>query len=232
MVKKALIPLLPFLLVACAQSAHQSGQYIFDEVLPRDLRSQVDRNVDFSELRATPEQYQDKIVMLSGIVLDAKRKQDRTEIEVLQLPADPGSPPSGDRTRSEGRFLLMKEGLDPATIERGHPITVIGQVKGKAVKMLDETEYTYPVLEIQHLVDWEKVRPRYAGSGYGYGGYPYYPYPYYRGPFGYNPYWYGPYYGPYGYYPYYGSGFGFGGSAPAPSPRAPESIPPRFRKDD
>jgi outer membrane lipoprotein len=227
MFTRLLIVLALFASTACAQSAHQNGQYIFDEVVPKELRSQVDRNVSFSELRANPDQHIGKVVMLNGITLDAKRAKDQTEVEVLQLPAEPGSPPIGDRTQSEGRFLFVKDGMDPATIEKGHPITVIGQVKGKAVKMLDETEYTYPVIESIHLVDWEKMRPRYAGYGYGY---PMYPYPYYRGPFGYYPYSYGPYYGPFGYYPYYG--FGFQGSRPAPSPPPSESIPPGFRRRD
>jgi outer membrane lipoprotein len=223
--------LLLFGLLACAQSAHQTGQSIFDDVLPRELRSQVDRDVDFTELRAAPEQYQDKVVMLSGIVLQAKRANDRTEIEVLQLPADPGEPPTANRASSQGRFLMVKEGLDPATLEAGRPVTVIGQVKGKATKLLDETEYTYPVLEIKHLVDWQQVGPRYAG-GYG----PYYGGPFYRRGFGgYYPY--DPFYsyGPYGYYgpfsPYYG-GFGFGRSSPGFSSPTPDSIPRRFHGRD
>jgi outer membrane lipoprotein len=189
--------------------------------------------VNFPELRMAPEQYQDKVVMLSGIVLQAKRAKDRTEVEVLQLPAEPGEPPTSNRATSQGRFLMVQEGMDPATVEPGHPITVVGQVKGKAVKLLDETEYTYPVLEIKHLVDWDKVAPRYAG-GYG----PYYGRPFYRGGFfgGYYPY--DPFYsyGPYGYgygpfYPYYGPGFGSGfRSAPPPPP--PQSIPPQFKRRD
>jgi outer membrane lipoprotein len=210
--------------IGCAKSAHQTGQNIFDKVLPPELRSQADPNLRFADLRASPEQYGGKVVMLSGIVLGAKRKQDYTEIEVLQLPSEPGEPPTMNRSSSEGRFLVIKEGLDPATVEVGHPIAVIGQVKGKAVKMLDETEYTYPVLEAVHLVDWQKMQPRYGG----YGGYPY-PYGYYGRGFGYPYGYYGygyPYYGPYGYAP-----FGFRGGGPA-LPPAPQSVPPRFRRDD
>ena len=216
-----------FAVFGCARSAHQSGQAIFDEVLPPDLRKQADPNLQFTDLKANPDQHVGKVVMLSGIVLAAKRKKDYTEIELLQLPAQPGEPPTSNRSSSEGRFLAVKEGLDPATVEVGHAATVIGQVKGKDVKMLDETEYTYPVVEAIQLVDWQKVQPR-----YGYGGYPY---PYYGGyygrgfgyPYGYGGYGY-PYYGPfgYGYAP-----FGFR-SAPAPSAPAPESVPPRFRRDD
>jgi outer membrane lipoprotein len=222
------------LLEGCAESAHQSGQYIFDEVLPRELRSQVDRDVNFQDLRTAPEQYQDKVVMLSGIVLQAKRVKDRTEVEVLQLPAEPGEPPTANRTSSQGRFLMVKDDMDPATVEPGHPVTVIGQVKGKATKLLDETEYTYPVVEIKHLVDWEKMGPRYAGgyAPYGYYGGPYYRRGFFGGYYPYDPFYsFGPYgygYGPFGYYPYFGPGFGSGGSAPSPPPA--QSVPPEFRK--
>jgi outer membrane lipoprotein len=211
-------------MVGCAKSAHQTGQHIFDQVLPPELRSQADPNIRFVDLKANPEQYVGKAVMFSGIVLGAKRKKDYTEIEVLQLPAEPGEPPTSNRSSSEGRLLAVKEGLDPAVVEVGHPITVIGQVKGKAVKLLDETEYSYPVLEIIHVVDWQKVQPSYGGY---YGPYRY---PYYGGPFGYYPYGYGPFYGPYGYYPYVP--FGFRGSGPAPSPPPPQSTPPEFRRRD
>jgi outer membrane lipoprotein len=236
MLKKPTLLFLVITLAGCAESAHQSGQYIFDKVLPRELRSQVDRDVNFQDLRTAPEQYQDKVVMLSGIVLQAKRVKDRTEVEVLQLPAEPGEPPTANRTSSEGRFLMVKDDMDPATVEPGHPVTVIGQVKGKATKILDENEYTYPVLEIKHLVDWEKMGPRYAG---GYGPYGYYGGPYYRrGFFGGYPYgayspWYDPFYGPpygYGYGPF-SPYYGFGGSS-GPSSPPPDSVPHRFRNRD
>jgi outer membrane lipoprotein len=192
----------------------------------------VDRSVTFSQLRANPDQYHGQIVMFSGIVLDAKRKRDQSEIEVLELPGQPGAPPTGDRTQSEGRFLAVKEGLDPAVVEKEHPITVIGRVTGKAVKLLDETEYTYPVLEVLHMTDWAKMQPRYARGGYGYP----YRYPYYGGyyggfwgaPFGFSPYYYGPYYGPWGYYSY---PFFAPGTIAPPSP-PPQQAPPRFHKKD
>ncbi|MER3423643.1 MAG: hypothetical protein C4293_10820 [Nitrospiraceae bacterium] len=138
-------------------------------------------------------------------------------------------------SRSEGRFLAVQgaESLDPATIEAGTLITVVGEVKGAETKSLDESQYTYPVLEVKHLVDWRKVMPpRYSGYGgpysnpyyYGpyYGGfYRYYPYGAYWGPFGY-PYW-GPYYYPFGF---------FSTPSPAPPPPPRESLPPRFRGRD
>ena len=214
------------LLPACAQSAHQSGQYLFDRLVPEDLRGQVDTDVSFSDLKASPSAYDGKIVMLNGVILKAKRAKDRTEIEVLQVPSNTAFGPSQNRSRSEGRFLAVQEGsgLDPAVVEEGNPVTVIGEVKGSVVKSLDEGQYTYPVVEIKQLVDWQKTMSKeYAGYG---------PHPYYGGYYGYYPYQYYPYWGPYRYAPYgfYPYGFGFSSPSPPPSPPPRGSIPPQFQK--
>jgi outer membrane lipoprotein len=210
---------------ACAESAHQTGQALFDKLVPPDLRQQIDRSVSFPELQAHPEQYEGKIVMLGGAVLSAKRLQDRTEIEILELPLTEGLVPTPDRLRSRGRFLAIKtEFLDPATVRTGSLITVIGKMIGISERHLDETVYRYPTLEILHLIDWEKRH-----LPYGYSRAMPYPYPggYYGRFYGgyggfYDPYW--PYYGP--YYPYY---FGLP-VVPAPPNPPPSRVPPQFKK--
>jgi outer membrane lipoprotein len=209
---------------ACAQSAHQTGRYLIDRAVPKDVLDQVDSSVAFPDLRNSPSSYQGRVLMLSGVVLNAKRRADHTEIEVLQLPSDSGVAPTADRRRSEGRFLAVQEGLDPATVEVGTPITVVGEVKGETTRPLDQSQYTYPVVEVKKLIDWEKtLEPRYAQYGPYWGGYRFYPYAYspYGGPYSYwgYPYW--------GYYPF---AFGFR-SAPAPPPPPPASVPPQFQKE-
>ena len=214
-------------LSACAKSAHQTGRDILDQVLPADVRQQIDSTVAFADLEAAPSSYVGRTVMVSGIVLKARRAKDRTEIEVLQLPAAPGGLPSDDRTRSEGRFLAVESKfLDPATIDPGIPVTIVGEVKGGVTRSLDESEYTYPVIEITRLIDWNKnMPPQYApGSGYPYYGGYYGAYaPFFGAGYGYG-YGYGyPYYGP--YYPLL-----FGNPGPAPSSPPPQNLPPQFRK--
>ena len=203
---------------ACAESAHQTGQAGYDRLVPADLRQQIDRSVTYQELQADPERFEGRMAMLGGIVLSAKRRQDQTEIEVLELPLAGWVVPVADRTRSEGRFLAVKnEFLDPATIRVGAPITVIGQAKGTAVRSLDDTTYKYPVLEILKLTDWEQTR-----VPYGYG-----PLPYSSAFYPYGGYWDRYYYGPYSpYYPYY---FGLPVN-PRPSRPPPDRIPPQFKK--
>jgi outer membrane lipoprotein len=222
-----IIGLLQLLAVsACAKSAHQTGRDLMDQVLPSDVREQIDSTVAFADLAAAPSTYVGRTVMFSGIVLKAKRAKDRTEIEVLQLPAPSGGLPSDDRTRSEGRFLAVENKfLDPATIESGTPVTVVGDVKGGVTRSLDESEYTYPVIEITRLVDWNKSMPPQDARGRGY--------PYNGG--------YGGYYGAYA--PFFGAGYGYGypfygpcylllfnNPGPAPSSPPPQNLPPQFRK--
>lgn len=215
---------------ACAKSAHQTGRDLLDQVLPADVRQQIDSTIAFADLEAAPSTYAGRTVMFSGIVLKSKRAKDRTEIEVLQLPAAPGGLPSDDRSRSEGRFLAVETAfLDPATIESGTPVTVVGEVKGAVTQSLDESEYTYPVIAITRLIDWNKsMPPQYArdrgypyNGGYGryYGAYA----PFFGAGYGYG----------YGYgYPYYGPFYPllFGNPAPAPSAPPPQNLPPQFRK--
>jgi outer membrane lipoprotein len=127
--------------------------------------------------------------MLGGEVLNAKRLKDATRIETLQLPLDEDGIPVTDRTASEGRFLAVKkEFLDPATLPHGTRVTIVGEVTGAATLPLDETEYTYPVLEIKDLKVWQKMDV----LARQYRPYPYRPYPYgplYWRPWGYSPYW-------------------------------------------
>lgn len=221
-------------LVACAQSAHQSGRDLLDKILPDQLQSQIDESVSFTELKADPYAYQGRTVMLSGIVLKSKRVKDRTEIEVLQIPTGSGAAPTKDRARSQGRFLAFKSGefLDPAVVDAGTPVTVVGEVQEAVTRSLDDGDYRYPVVEIKHIVDWDEVNPQMRAAPYAY---PYgrsmYAYPYsYWGPYGgYGSPFYGyPYYG----YPYYyGPGFGFRGGSVAPSGPPPASAPPQFQKE-
>lgn len=225
-----IIALLELFTVSCAKSAHQTGRDLLDQILPADVRQQIDSTVAFADLEAAPSTYVGRTVMFSGIVLKAKRAKDRTEIEVLQLPATSGGLPSEDRSRSDGRFLAVEPAfLDPATIESGTPVTVVGEVKGGVTRSLDESEYTYPVIEITRLIDWNKTAPsQYAhGGGYPYSG-------------GYGRYYggaYAPFFGAgygYGYgYPYYYGPFfplQFGNPGPGSSSPPPQNLPPQFRK--
>ena len=58
---------------------------------------------------------------------------------------------------------MQREFLDPATLPPGTRITVTGEVSGSITLPLDETDYTYPVIDIKRVQVWagsEDVAPR------------------------------------------------------------------------
>ncbi|HSF66774.1 MAG TPA: Slp family lipoprotein [Nitrospiraceae bacterium] len=138
----------------------------------------------FLQVKATPDSFRGQSAVFGGKVLTARRQKDSTRIEVLQLPLDQSTRPGYDLTQSQGRFIaLQQEFLDPATLPPGTRITVTGEIAGSVTLPLDETDYTYPVINIKRVQVWpvsEDAAPRIR---------PYY----YMGP---GPYW-GPYWSPY-----------------------------------
>ena len=138
----------------------------------------------FLQVKASPDSFKGQSVVFGGKVLTARRQKDSTRIEILQLPLDRSLRPGYDLTQSQGRFIaLQREFLDPATVPPGTRVTVTGDVSGSVQQPLDETSYTYPVIDIKRVQVWggmEDVASRMR------------PYPY-MGP---GPYW-GPYWSPY-----------------------------------
>jgi outer membrane lipoprotein len=124
-------------------------------VIPEDLEPQIDWGLPFEYLLKNPAFYENKMVAFGGEVLSARRLENETRIEILQLPLYDNHEPQISRTLSLGRFLAyQKEFLDPATLPRGTRITVVGTVRGPETAPLDDAQYTFPVLDVRHLVIW------------------------------------------------------------------------------
>lgn len=148
-----------------------------------------DQAIPFAQIKSAPESFKGQPVVLGGQVLAAKRLKDGTRIEILHLPLTNSQTPVLDLTQSQGRFIaIQREFLDPATIPHGTYITVTGEVTGSVTLPLDETEYTYPMVDVKHLKVWP---PMNDVSHYQA---PLYPYPYGGGPF------WGPFWRPYPYW--------------------------------
>jgi outer membrane lipoprotein len=136
----------------------------------------------FLQVKAAPDSLKGQAVVFGGVVLTARRLKDGTRIEILQLPLARSTRSEYDLTQSQGRFIaFQREFLDPATLPPGTRVTVTGEVTGSITLPLDETDYTYPVIDIKRLHVWPRsedvapcIRP-YMGPG---------------------PYW-GPYWGPF-----------------------------------
>lgn len=171
------------LLAACSSTAHT--------IIPQRLQGQVDQDLSFSQIKESPDAHVGTLVLVGGEILSAKRLKAHTRLTILQLPLTDAQEPSSNRTESEGRLLAFQSDfLDPATVPNGTRVTLIGKITGSQTELLDEMDYVYPTMTIQHLKVWEDGEE----SGYGYR--PYYGYPY-GGPFwGY----YGGLYRPYPYW--------------------------------
>lgn len=222
------------LLSACAESIHQVQRDTELLGVPLGLEQEIDATVSFAELKRAPSEYIGRTVRIGGNVIRAKRTNAGTEVEVLQLPTETTGGLTEERLRSEGRFLAVREQfLDPASLPEGTPITVIGIVRGETIRQLDESDYTYPTLEIKHIIDWKSIAAQRGRDRSPYYG-AYYP------PYGYSGFsryggWGGPFGGYGGYGGYYG-GRGFygpsGGFSPGPSspPPPPSQVSPMLRR--
>lgn len=150
-------------------------------VVPASLQAQIDQSLTFAQLRETPDSYRGHLLVLGGEVLSAKRLKEGTRIEVLEIPLNGSLQPGLDRTTSRGRFLaLQKEFLDPATIPPGTRLTIVGEVTGSVADKLDETDYTYPMLEVRSLKVWPRAET------FSHIPYYYYPPSYYWRPYYYT----------------------------------------------
>jgi outer membrane lipoprotein len=126
-------------------------------VIPTSLQAQIDKTLTFPQLRESPDAHRGHLIVLGGEVLSAKRLKEGTKIEVLQIPLDGSHEPGPDRTASQGRFIaIQKEFLDPATIPPGTRLTIVGEVTGAVTDKLDETDYTYPMLDVKSLKVWPR----------------------------------------------------------------------------
>jgi outer membrane lipoprotein len=144
----------------------------------------------FLQVKAAPDSFKGQLAVFGGKVLIARRQKDSTRIEILQLPLDRSLRPGYDLTQSQGRFIaLQREFLDPATLPPGTRITVTGEISGSITLPLDETEYTYPLIDIKRVQVWagpedvaRRINPYYyMGPGSYWGPYwsPYWrPWPY------------------------------------------------------
>jgi outer membrane lipoprotein len=154
------------------------------DVIPDRIEKQVNREVTFDQIRQSPSAHRGQLVVMGGQVLSATRQEDKTRLEVLQLPLTDDLMPANERAKSTGRFVAIDrgkevgmEGLDPAVVKGGTPVTVVGEVLGQTKVKIGEAEQEVPTLRIVDLTVWDKDRwerdyAYYRPYGY-WGAYPY-----------------------------------------------------------
>lgn len=115
------------------------------------------------ELAVTPQQavaeadkLKGKSVLWGGMIVNSTNLEKRTRLEVLAYPLDSDQRPDTGGNPM-GRFLLFKDGyLETVDYAPGRRITVVGRLRGVQTGKLDETSYTYPVLDSNKLYLWGK----------------------------------------------------------------------------
>jgi outer membrane lipoprotein len=121
---------------------------------PPDLLAKVEKNVTYQAFQDQPEQYDGKMLMFGGEIVETKNVENGAWIIVLQRPLDADGRPSWT-TESGGRFLVLtKTFLDVDAFHPGRSLTVIGEVNGSQAMPLRGTEYWYPLLVAQQLYLW------------------------------------------------------------------------------
>ncbi len=133
----------------------------------RELLDRVDQKISYAELKKDPERFGGKVLMLGGIIVDARNLKDGTQLEVLQQPLDgQGRPLETDETG--GRFLVITEQfLDTAVFHRGRAMTVIGEVAGQQTQPLGQIEYRYPLLKAKDIHLWPPPNGPWFSFGVG-----------------------------------------------------------------
>lgn len=160
-------------------------------VLSRDALLDVDPTVDFAQVKANPDAYKGKTLLLGGLIIDTRLSREGTTLEVLRYTLDRwGEPQVADEVG--GRFLARTgRFLDPELYKAGLFVTLTGSVEGVETRPLQNYNYVYPVFRIKEAYVWSRRPPPYP---YGYYDplypwwpYPPYPYYYYDDPFWYEP---------------------------------------------
>lgn len=127
---------------ACTQVISESGRKLADPA------------ITYGHLKQNPDSYIGKNVILGGKIAAVRNAKDGGTLEVVQMELDRSYYPE-DAMFSGGRFLVTSPDLlDRMIYEPGRFVTVLGEVKGKQVRMLDEVEYSYPVVAIREIHVW------------------------------------------------------------------------------
>jgi outer membrane lipoprotein len=153
-------------------------------VLSREALLEVDPTLDFAEVKANPQAFQGKTLVLGGLIVNSRQGREGTTLEILRYTLDRwGEPQTADERG--GRFLARSDRfLDPELYKPGLFVTLTGTVEGEESRSLQGYNYVYPVFRIAEAYVWSR---RY-GPSYPYGYYD--PWLYYRDPFWYHdPFW-------------------------------------------
>lgn len=149
-------------------------------IISEQTRKMVNTDASFKAVKAAPEDFIGKTIILGGRIANVSNSVDGSYLEIVQFELTTASFPD-DTFLSYGRFLVNSDSfLDPMVFRRGSLITLAGEIKGKKTQRLENMDYIYPLLTIREWYLWRGsdtdfnckypvAAPQYDPYSYGYG---------------------------------------------------------------
>jgi len=149
-------------------------------IFSEQTKKMINTDASFKSVKAAPENYIGKTIMLGGRIAKVTNSVDGSYLEIVQFDLTSSSFPV-DTFLSYGRFLAISDSfLDPMIFSRGALITLVGEIKGKRNQWLENMDYTYPLLALRDWHLWRDTSgdfncrypvaaPQYDPGSYGYG---------------------------------------------------------------
>jgi outer membrane lipoprotein len=131
------------ILVACASSTEFKTEGVNTNLTPKGAA-------------AGSEVLKGEQVLWGGVIIASTNLKEATQLEILAYPLDDYQRPNSS-DKALGRFLALQPGyLETADYAQGRHITVKGMRGEKRMGRVGESEYTYPVVNINQLHLWPK----------------------------------------------------------------------------
>jgi len=116
----------------------------------------ADKKITFDMIRADPDAYRGKIIILGGTIVELNNVKSGVLITVDQKPLDYWGKPTRT-SRTGGQYLIFyPRYLDFLSYAPGREITVAGTVEGTKLKTLGDATFDYPILTSRELKLWPK----------------------------------------------------------------------------
>jgi len=118
---------------------------------------EIDINITPQDAVTDIEDLLGKQSLWGGVIIDSVNLQNRSQLEILAYPLDSSQKPDTDKD-PQGRFLAFIDGyLETNDYAAGRLVTLLGTLQAPRIGKIGESEYTYPVMQINELHIWKKA---------------------------------------------------------------------------
>jgi outer membrane lipoprotein len=144
------------LLTSCAVEPVFDMQDVDSSIAPQNVES------NFSSVHG-------KTTIWGGLILSGKNLVDHTQLEVLAYPIDERGIPNRSGI-PQGRFFARQNGyLEISEYNQGRYVTVVGPIEKLQGGKIDETDYQYPVIDVEQIHLWPKRDPNISQTQFRFG---------------------------------------------------------------